>query len=36
MLLRCVKTLLALSGHPETIRYVSAFGAKRTCATDSP
>jgi hypothetical protein len=30
-LLRCVRSLMALSGHAETDRYLSAFSAKRTC-----
>jgi hypothetical protein len=30
-LLQRIRSLLALSGHTETISYLSAFGVKRTC-----
>jgi hypothetical protein len=37
LLLQCVRSLLALSGHTETICYLSAFGAKLTLRnTDTP
>ena len=34
-LLQCVRSLLALSGHIDTLRYLSAFGVKQTCVAGS-